>query len=191
MKQFKFIILTLIPLLFLCIFIICISVSSKPMNEHDEMLENYPQLKDDKHIIDILNGEETLKIISNKESFVLLMGFTPCPWCQALMPYYNKVAKEEGLKKIYYLDILDMRNNPDSPDKIYYDALYTYCHDALDTKNDRISAPTIIVVKEGKLIGYHLGTVDSHVIEGGTLPPLNDNQIKELQQILKDLYKLL
>jgi thiol-disulfide isomerase/thioredoxin len=116
------------------------------------------------------------------------MGFPACPWCQAVVPHVNKIAKEEGFKTIYYLDILDMRNET-SKDHNKYLELKNLISDAVDKEKDRINGPTFIVVKNGQMVGYHLDTVSSHQLVDGILPPMTNDQINELHEILRNLIK--
>ena len=84
-----------------------------------------------------------------------------------------------------------MRNNINSVDRKYYNYLYDLCKEqgGLDLDKDRISAPTTFVIKNGNIVAYHLGTVDSHVFKDGHLPALNQEQINELKTILTRLFQ--
>ena len=60
--------------------------------------------------------------------------------------------------------------------------------DVVDQEKNRINAPTMIAVKDGKLSGFHIDTVSSHIInEQGILPPLSEEQKNELHKVIKDL----
>ena len=127
--------------------------------------------------------------ISNQETFVVVLGFPECPWCQALMPEVNTIGKELELDNVYYCNIKDSRDNPSSSDKIYYLGLYEYFEEIVDDEKDRINAPTTLKIKEGRLAGYHIDTVQSHSInEAGILPELTNEQRSELHKILKELF---
>lgn len=168
--------------------ILSLSLTSCSCGKKKNIMENYPSLTDKKHIIVEITPEQLVEKISNKESFIVTLGFEECPWCQALMPEYNYVAKEEGFKEIYYCDIKDMRDNLESKDRIYYLGLYEYFNEVVDQEKNRINAPTMIAVKDGKLSGFHIDTVSSHIInEQGILPPLSEEQKNELHKVIKDL----
>ena len=168
---------------------LCLIVTISSCNKEDAMMENYPGLTDKKHIIKELTPKELVEKIANKETFVVVLGFPECPWCQALMPEVNTVGKELKLDNIYYCNIKDARDNPESADKIYYLGLYEYFEEIVDDEKDRINAPTTIKVKEGSLAGFHIDTVKDHTIsETGILPALTDDQKNELHQILKELF---
>lgn len=166
---------------------ICTQTSCSNKNLQDD----YPQLAKD-NIIKEIDGETFLKKISNKESFLIVMGFPMCPWCQALLPFLNDTAKAKKVKEIFYLDIKDMRDNEDSKDAIYYAAIYTYFNEALDKEKDRINAPTTIAIKEGKMVGFNIGTVESHIKdEAGNLPTMTEIEKSELVQIISHLCDLI
>ncbi len=46
-------------------------------------------------------------MINNKESFYLYVGDSLCPWCRSGLEKMIEVAKNNGIKKIYYIDFWD------------------------------------------------------------------------------------
>ncbi len=171
--------------------ILCLSLflTITSCNKEDLIMENYPGITDKKHIIKELTPKELVEKISNQETFVVVLGFPECPWCQALMPEVNKVGKELALENIYYCNIKDSRDNLDSSDRIYYLGLYEYFEEMVDDEKDRINAPTTLKVKDGRLAGFHIDTVESHTInQTGVLPPLTEEEKIELHTLLKDLF---
>ena len=154
----------------------------------DTFMKDYPQLEDTKHIYEVVEIDQVLNVFKNKETQVVLMGFPACPWCQAIVPYVNKIAKEQNMDEVYYLDILEMRDENSNLHSKYLE-LKEIIQDAVDKEKDRINGPTIIVVKNGELVGYHLDTVASHEMIDGILPPMNSEQAKELEDILRNLFQ--
>ena len=49
--------------------------------------------------------------INNKETFYLYVGDSMCPWCRSNIESAIKVAKDKGIKDIYYIDIWDDDHN--------------------------------------------------------------------------------
>ena len=162
----------------------------------DSLKDKYNRL-DKNHVIKEITPNNLVKKIEAKDTFIVVLGFPTCPWCQQLMPVLDDMASLEGKnikKNLYYCDLKDMRDNEDSPDKENYNFLYNFSTNgelnALDVEKDRINAPTIFVINNGELVGYHLNTVSSHVLdESNTLPELSDSQYNELEGIIKDLFK--
>ena len=58
--------------------------------------------------------DEVVEMINNKETFVVYFGFPNCPWCRSVLPNLLEAAKDLKLDKIYYVNVLDIR------DKIEY-----------------------------------------------------------------------
>ena len=164
---------------------ICSLVSGCSCNGKSEIMKDYPSL-DKKHVYEEIDVFELTSLIE-KEDFYLIMGFPACPWCQAIMGVLNEVAHENNVKKIYYLDIKDIRDNEGTTGFNEFHALSSgIFKDAKDIEKDRINAPTFVKVEDGEMKAYHIDTVSSHVMnENMVLPPLTDEQIIELKSILK------
>lgn len=120
--------------------------------------------------------------IKNKETFILYIGFSACPWCRSVTPYIIEEANKNGIDKIYYINLRedntkesDLRGyyelNEDNhpiysvyPDKYYHDVLntldkfltaYTLTDKnskSVETGEKRLFAPSLIVYKNGKAI---------------------------------------
>jgi thiol-disulfide isomerase/thioredoxin len=125
---------------------------------------------------------------------VIYFGYPECQACRNAIPILLEAAKETTISKIYYL------NNKDDEDiktftngKIFtekegsenYQKLLEKVKnnaDIYDGLNDnsvkRIYYPTVITVKNGKIISYISKTVDSQTDYN---IPLNDDQKKELK----------
>ena len=55
------------------------------------------------------------KMTKNKKTFYVYFGFKGCPWCRSVVEQMIKVAKENKIKKIYYVDV---RPNDDEKNDI-------------------------------------------------------------------------
>lgn len=109
---------------------------------------------------------------------VIYFGFPECPWCRTAVPILLEAAKEVGLEKIYYI------NNADSRDvkKLSNNEIITEKEASADYKRllekigpnfiseykglnneniKRLYFPTVIIVKDGTIIDFIEGTVDS------------------------------
>lgn len=151
-------------------------------------------------------GKQIVELIKNGEG-VIYFGFSACPWCRNVVPYLNEVAKEEGLDKIYYLDISNIRDDYKYSGSIeptktkngtaaYYDILEIldeylekyYVKDEAGnmygTGVKRLYAPTVISFKKGEVLSFHQGSVESQI------DPTKKLTKDELTQ-LKDTYKKL
>lgn len=118
-------------------------------------------------------AKDIVELIDNKETFLVYFGFTNCPWCRSVLPTLISVAKDKGVDKIYYVNVLDIRDTMEltKKDKAetvkkgtddYYDLLdklddvlsdYTLTNDKdkeIKTGEKRIYAPNLAVVVNGK-----------------------------------------
>lgn len=133
---------------------------------------------------------------------IIYFGFPQCPWCRTLVPYLEEAARVNGITEIYYLNILDLRDSykvenkkaviDKEGSKQYYeilDILDKYLNDyyitdengkKYDTGVDRLYAPTTVVVKKGKIVSFHEGTVDSQK----KFVALTNDEKKELENLL-------
>lgn len=126
-----------------------------------------------------ITSKQLIKKINNKEDFYVYFGSKYCPWCRSVIEASIEVAKEAGIKKIYYIDIwngfheeilrdtykLNDENKPElvkegTKDykkllKSFDNVLSSYIlttEDGIKVEvgEKRIFAPTFIYVKSGK-----------------------------------------
>ena len=101
------------PLKVLCIlFCLILTITITSCKKEDQIMENYPGITDNKHIIKELSLEELSKKVSNKETFVVVLGFPECPWCQALMPESHLTS---GTSKGSFTRLLQLKKFADIP----------------------------------------------------------------------------
>lgn len=55
-------------------------------------------------------ADEIVEMMDNDETFAVYFGFNTCPWCRAAVSTLIDVANDLGLKKIYYVDVKEIRN---------------------------------------------------------------------------------
>lgn len=104
---------------------------------------------------------EIIKIME-KGTGVVYLGFPECPWCNAYVKYLNDVAKEVGIDKIYYYNILvDRLNNT-----VEYQKIVELLDGNLQNDpegNPRIYVPNVSFHIDGKIIGNDYETSkDTH-----------------------------
>lgn len=149
--------------------------------------------------------EEVLDILKDKTG-IIYFGFPTCPWCRNAIPSLLSAAESTGFNKIYYLNILDIRDSLSVSDegeiikdkagsKNYKKILKKldsildeyYIEDALgnkiDTNEKRLYAPTVVAVLDGKIVDYHVNTVDSHAEGKNGYVEMTKEQREELFDI--------
>ena len=157
------------------------------------------------NVIEYATEEEIVEVLE-KGSGVIYFGFPNCPWCRAMINPLLETAKENGIKKIYYLNILELRDAYKVEDKevlrtkegsdAYYkilDELSEYLSDysITDAKGKeyktgvkRLYAPTVVMVKKGKVKAFHEDVVES--LED-PYAGLSEEQDQELRNIFSDM----
>lgn len=118
--------------------------------EKIKFAEEYKTTKD--NVFTYRTIEEINKILKNGTGLVFL-GFPECPWCRGYVPIINEVAKKEGLEKIYYFNIYeDRKNNTEEYQEMVKLLKGFLRYD--DEGNERIYAPSLIAIKNGKILEF-------------------------------------
>lgn len=186
----------LISTIIILIIIVSISIliykkfenNQKIQKDNEKFKTEYPKVdKDNLFIYSDINT--IINIIENKTG-IIYIGFPECIWCQAYVPILNEAAKEEGIEKIYYLNILEDRKN----NTINYQKLLNLLDANLlfdDEGNKRIYVPDVTIVKNGKIIGHN--NESSIITEKDQTPEeyWTEERKKLLKENLKESFKKL
>lgn len=101
-------------------------------------------------------AEETKDILEHGTGIVFL-GFPSCPWCQNYAKMLNDLAKEKGLKEIYYYNIYNDREKNTEVYQGFVSILSDYLQYD-NTGKKRIYVPNATFVIDGEIIGNDLET---------------------------------
>lgn len=146
----------------------------------------YTQVGED-NVFVYRNSDEIIKILKNGTGVVYL-GFPECQWCQAYVPMLNEVAKETGIEKIYYYNILqDRKDNT----KVYKEIVSILDKELQydDEGNRRIYVPNVSFHIDGKIIGNDYETsLDTHDLDDPK-DYWTEKEQKELKDKLKKYMK--
>ena len=138
---------------------------------------------DEENPIIYKKASDILKMIDNKETFVVYFGFASCPWCRSVLGSLFDVSSDLGIDKIYYVDVKEIRDVMDFDDNgniittkegtaDYYQLLnkldnvladYTLTDsegNEIVAGEKRIYAPNIISVVDGVANGMTTGISD-------------------------------
>lgn len=183
---------------------------SEKFKDEYESLNNTKREKDNKTIRSVsipddnpmvyASAKDITKMIDNKESFVVYFGFSDCPWCRSVIEELIKVANDEGLDKIYYVDVKDIRDVKEldgdevktvsEGTKYYYELLermdevlddYTLTNEdgeEVSTGEKRIYAPNVVSV-----VGGHVKELETGISE-----KLEDPYDKLTDEMKKETY---
>lgn len=105
-----------------------------------------------------LSEKEVLTFLKEKTG-ILYFGYNTCPWCRNAVPILIDTIKENNIDTIYYADIhkLDISSMKEE--------LFSILDGYLETNEEGeigLAVPDVYFIKNGKIIGHHLGTVDSY-----------------------------
>ena len=134
---------------------VLLSVLTNKETDAQKFANEYTEVGED-NVFVYRTKEEVIKLMKYGTGVVYL-GFPECPWCQTYAKYLNEVAKEVGVDKIYYYDILEDRTNNTE----FYKEIVSILGDNLehdDEGNSRIFVPNVSFHVGGKIIGNDLET---------------------------------
>lgn len=163
----------------------------------NERSRDYLEIKlSNTDVIKYSSYDEVFDLLDNGTG-VIYFGFKECPWCRNLIPNLLNAAKEAGIDRIYYLsnkEDRDIKSKDDDGNVVvekegtadYYklveklgDNLSNYS--GVDENSKRLYFPTVVFVKDGKIVNIHISTLDSQT---DSKVPLTDEQKRELVDIL-------
>lgn len=151
--------------------------------DSDKFSQDYTKVSED-NVYVFRTIDEITKILENGTGVVFL-GFPECPWCQSYVVYLNEVAKEVGVEKIYYYNILDDRKENTAE----YQKIVSLLSDYLqydEEGNKRVYVPAVIFVKNGEIVGFDDET--SLDTKGFDTPEeyWTEDEVDDLKSRLKD-----
>lgn len=142
--------------------------------------------------------DEVFSLLENGTG-VIYFGFPTCPWCRNLVPVLLDSQLEAGLDKIYYLNnkedrdtkvlengkIITEKEGTDNYKKLLekLDPVLGEYKELEDSSIKRLYFPTVIFVKDGKIVDSHIGTVSS---QENPYIALTESQYNELKEDLTD-----
>ena len=165
-------------------------------NKKNDSKKTYPTVTIPKdNNVKYASFDEVMKFLDSGTG-ILYLGFPECPWCRNAVPVLIDRAIENEVENIYYFNALSIRDIKElkggkivttkKGTKEYYqlvdrlkDNLGAY-EGLNDDSIKRIYFPTVVFVMGGKIVGTHIGTVDS---QKNPYKPLTKKQKKELESI--------
>jgi len=160
MKNKKIYLLGGLIIIVLGVILFFIFNNTKEETDGERFTKEYPEISED-NVFVYKDVEEIITILKHGTGVVYL-GFPECPWCQTYAKYLNEVAKEVGLEKIYYYNILEDRTNNTEE----YQEIVGILEEHLqydDEGNARIYVPNVSFHIDGEIIGNDYETSkDTH-----------------------------
>lgn len=128
--------------------------------------------------------DEVFDIIQNKTG-VIYFGFPGCPWCRNMIPVLFEAAKNNNIDTIYYFNPRNVKKSDNNEYNKLKEILNEYLSE--DENGQKVLyVPDVYFIKDGKIVGHHLGTVDSQ--EEPTIS-LTEEEKNELLDIFNELFE--
>ena len=175
------------------------------INESNQM--SYPNVSvSSENPIQYLSDDEAASLLKDQTG-LFYFGYPSCPWCRTMVPILLAAAKSTNLGKIYYVDIQNIRDkiSLDEKDELVVEdegtngyrnilnvldsvlePFYLTGKDGkkIDTLEKRLYAPTVVSVKDGKILSIHVDTVAS---QKSGYSPLSKEEEEELFAIYQKM----
>lgn len=122
--------------------------------------------------------DETFQLLEEKTG-ILYLGFPTCPWCRNMIESLIAAAKEEDIEQIYYFNPRTVK--AEQPEQ--YDNLKMMLSDYLATNADgekTLYVPDVYFIKDGTIIGHHLGTLETQQDPYVILTETEKEQLKNI-----------
>lgn len=129
---------------------------------------------------------EVFDILENKTG-VIYFGFPGCPWCRNMLPVLFEVARENNVDTIYYFNPKEIRTDTNND----YNKLKGILNEYLEINDEGekvLYVPDVYFVKDGKIMGHHLSTVES---QKDPSIELTIEQRNELKDVFNELFQLI
>ena len=171
---------------------------------NDKTSSKYLKVDIDKNNVFVYKTDSEIIDVIEKEDAIIYFGYKESDPCRGLVQVLNEVAKENNIKKVYYVDISSIRdeyevidstiskikNGTDSYNKLltkldeflHEYIIYDKYNESYPTGEKRLFAPTVIAVKDKSIIGIY----ESVITENDSYE-LTDEQSNHLNITLSEL----
>ena len=143
-------------------------------------VDEYDGFRDEVVLVQVTKNEFEDLLTSNA---VIILADPMSEWSQVAVPVFNEAAKALNTTAYYY-NATDERENSELLAQIQQ---ATFASELSKALYDELYLPIVLYIEFGRIQQVHVGTVASHVIEEGQIPPLTTSQEQELQTIYEAL----
>lgn len=130
---------------------------------------------------------QAIELIKNEATAVIYIGRPSCPWCMDAVPVLNEVAKEYQ-STVYYI-FTRSDDNQSEKQQANKDLLMEYMQDYLNENDEGEKAlfiPNVLFIKEGRIVGNHIDTVDGY---DANERDMNEDEIEQLKTIYRNYFE--
>ena len=142
-------------ILFIIIIIAFIYIGTRDFNtkkviDNERFDQEYINVSKD-NVFKYVNAVEVYSKL--KEDAIIFMGYPANSWSGYYANILNEVAKSSGIEEILYYDFVSDRENNNATYQSIVLSLSNYLY-TLDDGTQDIHAPTLIIIKNGNIIGF-------------------------------------
>lgn len=165
-------------------------LNGKYYEEYDLTLSSMEIEKDNPMIY--INDNDVIEKLT-EGTHIVYFGFPECGWCRRVVPVLLTFAKTNKIDTIYYYNFSNLRTEYEKGEneekvKLYKNIIEVLKDNIDNTYEDgtkRLSAPTIIFIKDGQIVGSHYKLVESYDDYNAKL---TKEQTEELLKIYQNNY---
>lgn len=139
------------------------------------------QLAEADHIFYDLSFEEFESLLDYHKDGIIYIGSPGCPFCLEAAPLLNQLCKDYGTFA-YSLSFETDEQLNKFQEEIFVDFL------SEDERINGLQIPHVFIVKDGKIIADHLGTVSTHDAHERVM---NESEVEELSSIYSKMIEKL
>lgn len=171
------------------------------------------EVMEDNNVVYLTLAEAEEKLESG--SGVIYFGYASCPWCRNLLPSLLKAVKETKLDTLYYVNLLDEEGNDVRSKYVlnekgkakkekdgsieYYNILALLSANLSDyvlikengktvlTPEKRLSAPTVVSVKNGNIVDLYEITIEMTDKDQGASKVVSNDDEKKAYDAYKEI----
>lgn len=142
--------------------------------------------------VNYVGDDDILDLLTNGTN-IIYFGWSDCNWCRSIVPVLIESINDNNIDNLYYYDFKSLRNiyennTDEEKNKLYEDILAIieekinsyFGEESNRSGMKKILAPTVVFIKDGKLLGVHVKSVDSQI---NSTDDLSKEQKKELKEI--------
>lgn len=123
----------------------------------------YPEFKnEDGTFYEVTPSEFYAEVVEGQKPAAVFFGYAECPWCNDALPVLNAAAQYLDMQ-IAYINIKKALYTESETEKEPYETLLATISESIDPDGDgspRLLVPFFGTFKDGKLVEYHMGTID-------------------------------
>ena len=159
------------------------SLARSWVSDSEKFALEYP-LVGSANIFVFRNAAQTAEILE-KGTGVVFLGFKECPWCQLYAVFLHDAAREMELKRIFYCDIReDRENSTESYQKIVSILSGLLQYD--DEGRPRVFVPDVTIIDSGIIISRDYETSKDTLGYENAEDYWNDERVNALKNRLKE-----